>query len=154
LKFTCYQNYHYRKWIWKIRDLHHPLTGPLMFDGMLNFSLRMDIVNLKVRSLLWKLLFFISDSSYSVPQSGGILIRLHYWDKLSWNAMRESAVINILMTFYHNINKFYIRKFVINSKYDRIAVSISFEFINILLNIGLEKFVLSCLRHFRIILHY
>ena len=37
----------------------------------------------------------------------------------------------------------YIRKLIINSKYNLIVVSISSAFINILLNIGLEKFVLS-----------
>jgi len=46
------------------------------------------------------------------------------------------------MIFYRNIIKFYICKLIINNKYDLIVVSISYAFINISLNIGLEKFML------------
>jgi len=62
---------------------------------------------------------------------------------MQWN----SAVVNILIIFYWDIIyqdiKFYIRKLIINSKYDLIVINISSAFINISLNIDLEKFVLS-----------
>jgi len=65
---------------------------------------------------------------------------MNYWDSYLES---ENVVINILMIFYLNIIKFYICKLIINNKYDLIVVSISYAFINISLNIGLEKFMLS-----------
>ena len=47
------------------------------------------------------------------------------------------------MTFYRDINKFYNRKLIINSKYDLIVVIISFRVYKYFIKHWLEKFVLS-----------
>jgi len=67
---------------WKIRDLFPPVASPLVFDGSLSFSLRIDIVEFDVESEVIKLALHHEDCSslcqvlivLSVPFGGGTLM--------------------------------------------------------------------------------